>query len=529
MISDKLRGATYRSGIIIGLVGSIIIMLCSHAVGAIRARGGIMQGLGLTSLTFGHAAGMLLTVMWVGVAGLLVSWIIVGGRILRFGEHLRPSAVAAWIGPLVFAGPLMSRDVYSYLMQGTLTRDGFNPYHDGAASNPGPLLYEVSPDWRNTTTPYGPLHLGIGDAITSITGDNITAGVLAYKALSLISVGIMAWAVVQLARHFGARPAVALWLGVFNPLSIIHLIGGMHNENIMMACVLVAIVLTVKYRPAWGFAGAALIGVGVAIKATAFIAVPFMVWMMVSRFGGNRFFTLLWTGVVSVVAMLASLAGLTVVTSQTWGWVAEVTGNTKVINPLALPSFIASTLAPVLSRFNDDITFNAILAVVRPATAIAMVIAMVAVWLIYRKDEITALKGMTIAYLVTCVLNSVTLPWYYTAPLALIALWAKDRRVIYVTAVLSMWMCMMFDGGGNNRLYELWWVIGLAVAIGWVVMVTLGYRPGLPPAKTDTWYLRCSASGDFIESPSPAPGASPREPGDHAGRLPDDLAENHRR
>ena len=154
---------------------------------------------------------------------------------------------------------------------------------------------------------------------------------------------------------------------------------------------------------------------------------------------------------------------------------------------------------------------------------------MVAVWLIYRKDEITALKGMTIAYLVTCVLNSVTLPWYYTAPLALIALWAKDRRVIYVTAVLSMWMCMMFDGGGNNRLYELWWVIGLAVAIGWVVMVTLGYRPGLPPAKTDTWYLRCSASGDFIESPSPAPGASPREPGDHAGRLPDDLAENHRR
>src|SRR5699024_9060230 len=65
----------------------------------------------------------------------------------------------AWILPLLLPAPLSSRDVYSYLMQGAMVRDGFDPYTEGPAVNPGPFLLEVSQDWRNTTTPYGPLHL----------------------------------------------------------------------------------------------------------------------------------------------------------------------------------------------------------------------------------------------------------------------------------------------------------------------------------------------------------------------------------
>ena len=199
----KLRRITWQQAMIIGLVGSIILALSSHAAGAVRARGGVLHVLNLTSLTFGHFTGILVVIMWIGVVLLLLSWIVAGGHILRHGRSLDARMVSAWIAPLFFAGPMMSRDLYSYLMQGTLARDDINPYQHGAAANPGPILFEVSADWRNTTTPYGPLHLWIGEIITSVTGDNITAGTIAYKVLSLASVAVMGWATIQLAHILG--------------------------------------------------------------------------------------------------------------------------------------------------------------------------------------------------------------------------------------------------------------------------------------------------------------------------------------
>lgn len=530
----RLQSTSYSRAIWMGLIGSIVLTITSHSVGAVRARGGIMQVIGLSSFTFGHAAGMMTVVMWFALLAMVLSWIIIGRHILIHGATLRRSAIAAWIGPLALAGPLMSRDIYSYLMQGTLARDGFNAYEVGAAANPGPLLFEVSADWRNTTTPYGPLHMGLGRAITSITGDNITAGILAFKLVSIASVLVMAWAVAQLATHLGVRPDVAMWLEVFNPLSVLHLIGGMHTENLMMALILVGCLCAMRLHPVpGGLAAAALIGVAAALKATAFIALPFVVWIMVARIAGplpytegkrrwlgladtwRRFGTLIWTGLASAATCIGVLALITVATQQTWGWVTEVTGNSKVINPLALPSFIASTLEPFLSRINDDLTFNVLVDAIRPVSSALMLVGLVIAWWLFRHDEHTAFTGMAVAYAITCVFNTVTLPWYYTAPLSLIFLASQSRMTIYLTSVFCMWVTFMFDGGGNNRLYALWWVLAFAVVFAWIVAACLWDPRQQRPQKHAT------------ESPSPERGASPRGQGDRAGHQPDARAENH--
>lgn len=499
--SYKLRRITWHQAYLFGLVGSIIIAITSHMCGATRARGGIMQVLGLSSMTFGHMTGIMVVIMWIGVLLLMLSWIVVGGHILRHGRSLTTKMMAAWIAPLFFAGPIMSRDLYSYLMQGTLARDGINAYEHGAAANPGPLLFEVSADWRNTTTPYGPLHLWMGEIITSVTGDNITAGMFAYKILSIASVLVMAWAVAKLARHFGRRASVAVWLGVLNPLSIIHLIGGMHNENLMMALVLVGVLLGLKMKPWLGLlAGSALIAIAVAMKATAFIALPFLVWITVARAAGRapgglfretikRLLTLVGAGIAALGITGAVVALITALSGQTWGWIAEMTGNSKVINPLALPSFIASSITPLWTTFDSDITFNVVVNAVRPFSTILMLLGLVVVWWIYRHDELATIKGATLAYMVTCVFNSVTLPWYYTAALAFIGIWTFDRRMIFFTAWFCMAMSMMFDGGGNNRLYSLWWVAGVCLLTFWMTRASLGYAPMRPEERTDEWVL----------------------------------------
>ncbi|MBF4553821.1 alpha-(1-_6)-mannopyranosyltransferase A [Corynebacterium suicordis] len=514
----RLRALTWRHAIILGLIGSIILALSSHAAGAVRARGGVLHIMNLTSLTFGHFTGIMVVIMWIGVGLLLLSWMVAGGHILRHGHSLDAPMVFAWIAPLMFAGPMMSRDLYSYLMQGTLARDGINPYEHGAAANPGPILFEVSSDWRNTTTPYGPLHLWISELITTITGDNITAGTVVFKIVSVASIAGMIWSVNRLARYVGTRPSVAVWLGVANPLVIIHLIGGMHNENIMMALVLLGLVLSLRLRPLPGFlAGTVLIALAVSLKVTAFIALPFLVWIFVARWAGpgpvalfreswKRLGTLMLSGIAALAITGGVIQAVTLLSGQTWGWIAEMAGNTKVINPLALPSLLASTLEPTLTRLvDDDLTFNVLVSAIRPFTTALMVLGLAVVWWMYRRDEMQALKGASLAYLVTCIFNSVTLPWYYAAVLALLAVWATDRRIIFIAAWLSATLCFMFDGGGNNRLYNLWWVLLIGAVMWWALRGATGYSPLRKPHQTDSWVLNEARVLGETQTPAPAP------------------------
>lgn len=502
----------YRTAVKFGLVATVLLSLVSYAVGATRTRGGIVQELGLQAITFGHFNGLIIPFLWIALALWCVSWVVIGGHIIHHGATITRGAWAAWVLPLFFAGPLMSRDIYSYLMQGTLARDGINAYDSGAAANPGQLLFEVSADWRNTTTPYGPGHLGIGKVITSVTGENVTAGIFIFKALAILSVAVMAWAVHELARCFSAlptapadlNPQLAVWIGVANPLVILHLVGGLHNENMMMALVLCGLLAAMRLRPVPGaMLGAVLIACAVSLKITAAFALPFMVWISVARIAGDaplrlrdnrdrllswifkdtwrRFFTALGVGMSVVAVTLGVLALITVVSGQTWGWIAEITGNSKVINPLAMPSLISAVLEPVLSYENDAVTFNSILSVARPLSSAMMIGCFFLTWWLSRHTVHAALVGMTIAYMFTTIFNTVTLPWYYAAPLALCGVWAaswrRHKTLLLSVAVASMWLCFMFDGGGNNRLYVTWWVVSIAVAMYLLTTTPLRHDP----------------------------------------------------
>ena len=92
----------------------------------------------------------------------------------------------------------------------------------------------------------------------------------------LPGLALMMWAVPHLARHLGGKPAVALWLAVLNPLVLIHLIGGVHNEMLMVGLMAAGIALVLERHHV---AGIGLVAIGVAIKATAGIALPFIVWI----------------------------------------------------------------------------------------------------------------------------------------------------------------------------------------------------------------------------------------------------------
>lgn len=475
-----------------GIYGGVLIALGSYGSGATRYRGGIVHALGLDWITYGHAQIFCEIVIWVGIALLLASWLRIGRELLFSRRPVAEvvtangddaptlrrlnSVLAAWLIPLSLSGPLFSRDVYSYLMQGAMVRDGFDPYTEGAAVNPGPMLLEVSADWRNTTTPYGPLHLGIGEVVTKIVGDNITAGVVIYRIICLLGFAAIVWSVPRIAGALGASPAFAQWLGVLNPLVVLHLIPGMHNEAVMVGLVSLALAAALCMdRVRGGLIAAVLIGVGVSLKATAVIALPFVVWIMLTRREpvvtfkdmARRLLALLGIGVGLLAVCVGTLAAVTWLTGSSWGWVSEISGNTKVINPLAAPSAVAGVISWWMPWFSDDISFNIIVGYTRTISTVIMLLGLVVSWFYFRATPRRNVAGMVVAYTIACVFNAVALPWYYASLLTPMGTIRPPRWAVQSTVLFTFILSLSFAGGGNHRFYDFPWMIAVT-AIGWL-------------------------------------------------------------
>ncbi|MDX7116492.1 hypothetical protein SJ355_26255, partial [Klebsiella pneumoniae] len=64
-----------------------------------------------------------------------------------------------------------------------------------------------------------------------------------------------------------------------------HLMGGVHNEMLMVGLMTAGIALTVQGR---NVAGIILITVAIAVKATAGIALPFLVWVWLRHLRERR-------------------------------------------------------------------------------------------------------------------------------------------------------------------------------------------------------------------------------------------------
>ncbi|MFC6316862.1 alpha-(1-_6)-mannopyranosyltransferase A [Corynebacterium gerontici] len=445
----------------------MLMFVGSFGGGAIRHRGGLLEALHWEFLAYGHGAGFSNITFWVGTALFVGAWFLLGRRVVAGQTNAAEltRTLCWWVLPLVFAAPMMSRDIYSYLMQGALLRDGFDPYTQGASANPGDLLFEVSHDWRNTTTPYGPLHLWIGKIITTIFPGSIAAQIAVFKILSVLGFATIAWSVPRIATMIGGDPAFALWLGVLNPVMVFHLIGGMHNEAIMVGLVSVGLVAALRGR---FFLGVLLIAIGMSLKATAAIALPFVVWIVVARATGRaqKLKTFCFYAIAGAIETIAVLAVVTWLSGASWGWIEALTGNSKVINPLALPSLIAGIAASVGGLFIEPFPYNAVLAVVRAICMIAMVIGLVVCWWIFRKTQRDAIKGTTAAYTVAFIFNAVTLPWYYASVLSILGTFKMQRPLRSFVIGASFVVAMAFTGSGNHQLYNPVWMT-ILVLIAW--------------------------------------------------------------
>ena len=133
---------------------------------------------------------------------------------------------------------LLSHDVFSYVDYARLgVRHGLDPYvHAPDAVPADPAFAEVT--WTEATSAYGPLFTLLTYPLAWLPVD---AAVAVLKAVAALSVLALAGVVARLAAWRGADPLRAAAFVALNPLVLVHVVGGAHNDGLTMLLALLAV------------------------------------------------------------------------------------------------------------------------------------------------------------------------------------------------------------------------------------------------------------------------------------------------
>ncbi|MFF8404336.1 polyprenol phosphomannose-dependent alpha 1,6 mannosyltransferase MptB [Streptomyces sp. NPDC014846] len=452
---------------VLGLAGTASLALGGETAGALPvqdllAPASVRAALGLVGVYF-------------GVVLLIAAWVLLG-RLVRGPRPPTPRSLllvlAVWTAPLLLAPPLFSRDVYSYLAQGAMVDAHMDVYAHGPAQLGGPLADEVAPMWRHTGAPYGPAFLALASALSGLTRGELPAGLLGMRLMALLGVALMAVALPRLARHSGADPAAALWLGALNPLVLLHLVAGAHNDALMLGLLGLGLVAARGRAPA---VGAVLVTLAALVKAPAALGLLAVVALQVRS--GRR-------PLPAVLTTAAAAAGTTVaataVAGTGYGWIGALNTPVSTQN-WALTSLLGRATGALLDHLGSGLAPFAVPAwhlLGLAATAAAVLL----IWLRLRPGPVYAL-GLSL--LAVAVFGPAIRPWYVLWGLFLIAAGAPSTSVRHRVAALAVVLALaVLPSGGPADPGQL--VLAVSGGVLGVVVLWQAHQAAQAPAPGRT-------------------------------------------
>jgi hypothetical protein len=374
-----------------------------------------------------------MALVYAGVVVVLGAWYCIitlapdGGRRL----HHLSWILALWASPLLVSAPLFSRDVYTYGAEGELVARGIDPYAHGLQAVRGSTFFALAdPLWRRAHAPYGPVFLDLARADARLTSTVFTT-VEGYRLLALVGVVLVAVSVPVLARTFGRDPSTAFAVAALNPLVLFYLIGGAHNDAIMLGLLVAGLALARRGHPVVAVVVCAL---GAAVKVPALLGIVFIGWDWAGRDAPPR-------RRVARVAESLAIAGVTMaVVSEAsglgWGWLWNLSDPGSVTSWLDPATAVGLALSHGLHLAGAAAHTHALVVATR-AAALAVAGVIVAVLLV-RTDRYGMPRALGWSLLAVVFLGPIVWPWYETWGLVLLALatdaWSP-RAVLVLSAV----------------------------------------------------------------------------------------------
>jgi hypothetical protein len=187
----------------------------------------------------------------------------------RLGPRVVGGLIVVFVIAFACAPVLLSHDAFSYLDYARLgVRHGLDPYVNAPEAAPNdPAFAQVT--WTETPSAYGPLFTL---ATYPLAWLPLWLAIAILKAVAAISVLGLAWVVSRLALRRGVDPVRAAAFVALNPLVLVHVVGGAHNDGLAMLLATLGAAALVARREA--AAGASLVA-SAAIKSSSLFVAPF--------------------------------------------------------------------------------------------------------------------------------------------------------------------------------------------------------------------------------------------------------------
>jgi hypothetical protein len=337
----------------------------------------------------------------------------------RLGGRVVGGLIVVLVLAFACAPVLLSHDAFSYLDYARLgVRHGLDPYVNAPEAAPNdPAFAQVT--WTETPSAYGPLFTL---ATYPLAWLPLWLAIAILKAVAAISVLGLAWVVSRLAIRRGVDPVRAAAFVALNPLVLVHVVGGAHNDGLaMLLATLGAAALVVRREAS---AGASLVA-SAAIKSSTLFVAPFAMVATLrdqvdakQRYGGA-------TRLVLGAMAAAVVIGVTGYLGFGWHWLhafglaGENQGRTSHLS------------IPVTFARLTGIDEGAVRATALALFGVAVFWLLIATWRGFDWIRATAWAGTGLL-----LATSWLLPWYLLWPLPFAAI-ARDRLLVLLLLALT--------------------------------------------------------------------------------------------
>ena len=397
----------------------------------------------------------------VGMALLVDAWLR-----MRPVRGRRPPSLAwlLWSIPVLLAPPLFSRDAYSYAAQGKIVSRGLDPYAVGPYWVPGPFADQVDPMWVHTPAPYGPLALQAQHLVVSVFPHNAYAAAVAMRLPALLAVGVLAYALPRLAERYGSSGRHALWLGVLNPLVVMHFIGGAHGDAVMVALVVLALLLASRGQLV---VATMTLAAAAAYKQVAVLALVGVVGMAIQAHGlapGARAKVLAFVrhGLFHLAVLVTTFAAITAATGLGWGWIPNLAVPVTLRSLLSPPTFVGSAVEWLMRIGGLPPGWLEVPVPVAQTVGLVAGIGVI-VWIAWRFAPRTPVLAAAAVLLTLCLSGPVIHAWYLLWGGVILAATRLDERWVRGMVVVTLFFVTygVVDATVSNGT----WALGVSAAL----------------------------------------------------------------
>lgn len=421
-----------------GFLGSMFLAVGALGVGWFPLSAHILQW-NFVAFVQTETIGLALTRSFVvvGAALILQAWLVVGidalhGKILQI-ETIYFS-LAAWLLPILAAPPLFSRDVYSYFMQGKMQLTGNNPYESGVSVVSGWFQSGVDPLWGDAPTPYGPVFLLIEKAIAAVSQDSSLAASYLFRLTSILGVAFICLSIPYLARAHGVNPVSAAWIGVMNPLVLMHFVAGSHNDALMIGFVCISMMIALRGH----FVTAVIVAtLALGIKPVAIVLLPFLA-LIAAGSGASLIRRAKYCAITGLIALSTLFITSALAETGPLGWIGSLSTPGTVKSWLSPTTAIGMLIGATLRLLGFGNVIDTSVGITRLIGSVLL--AIVLVLLIIRPAGRSATRGVALSFVALVSLGPVVQPWYllWSIPLLAVTGLSHKQLRIMVLAIAAL-------------------------------------------------------------------------------------------